>query len=84
MPISDEQVLQIREAFADAEINEQHERKAIIESSVVRPVNSLRDLYATDARRVLGRIRERKEARPKTLGGSAWDNREEDTWIDRL
>lgn len=83
MPITDEQVLQIRAAFADAGINQQNERKAVIESCVVRPVNSLRDLYATDARRVLSLIRQRKEARPK-VGGSAWDNREEETWIDRL
>lgn len=84
MPITDEQVLQIRAAFADAGIDQQNERKAVIESCVVRPVNSLRDLYATDARRVLSLIRQRQQARPKVAGGSAWDNREEETWIDRL
>ena len=83
-PITDGQVAQIRAAFADAGINEQKERKAVIESCVVRPVNSLRDLHATDAHRVLSLIRQRKEARPKIVGGSAWDNREEETWIDRL
>jgi hypothetical protein len=84
MPITDEQVLQIRAAFAAAGITEPNERKAVIESCVVRPVNSLRDLYATDARRVLSLIRQRKEGLPKSAGGSAWDNREEETWIDRL
>ncbi|GAB3572571.1 hypothetical protein GCM10027405_39520 [Arthrobacter alkaliphilus] len=84
MPITDEQIAQIRAAFVDASINEQHERKSVIESCVVRPVTSLRDLYAADAHRVLSLIRQRKEARPKVEGGSAWDNREEETWIDRL
>lgn len=84
MIITEDQVVQIRAAFADAGIDDQDERKAFIESCTARRVNSLRELYASDAQRLLGRIRERKDARPKTLGGSAWDNREEDTWIDRL
>jgi hypothetical protein len=84
MPITDGQIAQIREAFADAGIHEQNERKAVIESCVVRGVSSLRDLYATEAYRVLNLLRQRKDARPKTVGGSAWDNREEDTWIDKL
>lgn len=84
MPITDEQISQIRAAFTDAGINEQSERKAVIESCVVRPVTALRDLYATDAHRVLRLIRQRKEAGPRIVGGSAWDNREEETWIDRL
>lgn len=84
MPITDDQIAQIRAAFADAGISEQNDRKAVIEACMVRPVASLRDLYATDAHRVLSLIRQRKEARPKVVGGSAWDNREEETWIDRL
>lgn len=83
-PITDDQIARIRAAFADAGINEQNDRKAVIKACIVRPVTSLRDLYATEAHRVLGLIRDRKEAEPKTVGGSAWDNREEETWIDRL
>lgn len=84
MPITDDQVAQIRAAFADAGIDDQAERKALVESCLVRPVSSIRELYASEAHRVLGLIRKRKDARPKILGGSAWDNREEDTWLDRL
>lgn len=84
LPITDEQVAQLRAAFAEAGIHEQHERKALIESYVVRKVDSLRDLHATDAHRLLNLLHQRKEAQPKIVGGSAWDNREEETWIDRL
>jgi hypothetical protein len=84
MPITEEQIAQIRASFADAGIHEQNERKKIIESCVVRAVSSLRDLYATDAHRLLNLLRQRRDTRPKTVGGSAWDNREEDTWIDKL
>ncbi|MET3949160.1 hypothetical protein ABIB49_003888 [Arthrobacter sp. UYCu512] len=83
-PITDEQVARIRDAFTDAGIHEQDERKAVIESCVIRSVSSLRDLYATDAYRVLNLLRQRRDALPNTVGGSAWDNREEDTWIDKL
>ncbi|ADX75219.1 hypothetical protein Asphe3_41540 (plasmid) [Pseudarthrobacter phenanthrenivorans Sphe3] len=84
LPITDEQVGQLRAAFAEAGIHEQHERKALIESFMVRPVSSLRDLYATDAHRLLNLLRQRKTVQPKKVGGSAWDNREEETWIDKL
>lgn len=84
MSISHEQVAQIRAAFTDAGIIKQNERKAIIESCVIRPVTSLRDLYATDVARVLRVILQRKDAKPRIAEGSAWDNREEETWIDRL
>ncbi|WP_400160568.1 hypothetical protein [Arthrobacter sp. BPSS-3] len=84
MLITDGQVAQIRAAFAEAGIHEQNERKAVIESCVVRAVSSLRDLYSTDAHRVLNLLRQRRDGRPTTVVGSVWDNREEDTWIDKL
>lgn len=84
LPITDEQVAQIRAAFADISVHEQHQRKALIESYMVRKVNSLRDLHATDAHRLLNLLRQRKVTQPKIVGGSAWDNREEETWIDKL
>lgn len=83
-PIRDEQVAQLRLAFEEAGITDQQERRAIVQSCVLRPVASLRELYATDARRVLKRISEHTSAAPRTAGASAWDTREEDTWIDKL
>lgn len=81
--ITDEQVQKIRDAFAEASIDGMDERKAIIESVTIRPVATIRELLAKDVRPILRRIEQRRNyTGPST--GSAWDNREEDTWIDRM
>jgi len=83
LPIKGEQIQAIRDAFERAGVVSQDDRKALIESVVVREVGSLRELKAVEARRILQRIE--GLARPKsTSTGSAWDDREEDTWIDKL
>lgn len=83
IPIRDVQVQQIRDAFAAAGVDSMDERRAIIESCTVRPVTSIRELLAKDVRPILRRIQERSLP-PKPNSGSAWDNRDEDTWIDKL
>lgn len=83
LPISDAQVRQLRDAFAGAGINSMDERRAIIESCTVRPVTTIRDLLGRDVRLVLRRIKERS-CPSKPGSGSAWDNRDEETWIDKL
>lgn len=82
-PIRQEQVQQIREAFDRAGIAEQGERKALINSVVIREVASLRELHSVEVRRVLTAIEQRSADKPKSKG-SAWADREEDTWIDKL
>lgn len=83
VPIRDAQVQQIRDAFAAAGVDSMDERRAIIESCTVRKVTSIRELLAKDVPKILRRIEERSlPAKPNS--GSAWDNREEDTWIDKL
>ncbi|WP_255767585.1 hypothetical protein [Pseudarthrobacter sulfonivorans] len=83
IPIRDIQVQQLRDAFAAAGIDSMDERRAIIESCTVRRVTTIRDLLAKDVRLVLRRIAERSLP-SKPTSGSAWDNRDEDTWIDKL
>jgi hypothetical protein len=83
LPIRDVQVQQIREAFAAAGIDSMADRRAIIESCTVRKVTSIRELLAKDVPAILRRIEERSlPAKPNS--GSAWDNRDQDTWIDKL
>jgi acyl-CoA reductase-like NAD-dependent aldehyde dehydrogenase len=82
--IRDDQVAAIREAFTSAGIDSQERRKEIAQSCVVRPLASLRELTAAEAHRVLKRIKENSTARPRAIGASDWDLREEDTWIDKL
>jgi DNA polymerase-3 subunit epsilon len=83
LPIKPEQIQLIREAFEKAGVVTQDERKALIESVLVREVASLRELKAVDARRILQRIAGLRSRKPES-SGSAWDNREEETWIDKL
>ena len=82
LPIRDEQVAELREAFASAGITSMEERKAVIESCVLRPVASVRELRARDVRGILDRIR----ARAGNSSGSvtSWSDRTQDTWIDKL
>lgn len=83
LPINERQVQRLREAFAAAGIDSMDDRRAIIESCTIRRVDSIRDLLAKDVRPILRRIQERSLP-AKQISGSAWDNREEDTWIDKL
>lgn len=83
LPIKPEQIQQIRDAFEKAGVASQDDRKALIESVVVREVSSIRELRAVDAPRILQRIEGLRSTKPASLG-SAWDNREEYTWIDKL
>ncbi len=83
VPIRDAQVQHLRDAFAAAGIDSMNERRANIESCSVRRITTIRDLLAKDVRLVHRRIEERSLP-PKPTSGSAWDNRDEDTWIDKL
>lgn len=83
LPITEAQVQQLRDAFAAAGIDSMDDRRAIIASCTIRSVASIRELLAKDVRLVLKRIAERSSA-PKPKTGSAWDNRDEETWIDKL
>lgn len=81
LPIRPEQIAQIREAFDKAGVMEQDERKSLINAVLIRDVASLRELHAVEVRRILQAIEQR--SKPKSTG-SAWNDREEDTWIDKL
>ena len=81
--ITEQQIASIRRAFEEAGISSMEERQQLIESCVVRPVAGLRELQARDVRRILKRISDQQH-RSAPTAGSAWDNRDEDTWIDKL
>lgn len=58
------------------------DRQQAIESAAGRAVESLRALTHEEALRVLSRLGQQPSGGRSS--GSQWDNREEDTWIDRL
>ncbi|MDQ0802169.1 hypothetical protein QF050_003808 [Arthrobacter sp. SLBN-112] len=83
-PITEDQIRSLRDAFAAAGIDSMKDRKDVIESCTFpRLVVNIRELLARDVRPILRRIEERSSNKRPTVG-SAWDNREEDTWIDKL
>ncbi|MBJ2119408.1 hypothetical protein I6N91_00265 [Arthrobacter sp. MSA 4-2] len=83
-PIRDDQMRAIRDQFLAAGIDDQDQRKEIVQSAVIRDVSSLRDLFEHEARRIIERIKATSDAKLSTSGASAWDLRDEDTWIDKL
>lgn len=81
-PIADWQVDLLRKALDARDLTDQDQRREAIETAAGRPVESLRSLTHDEALRVLSRLGETPST--SKAGGSAWEQREEDTWIDRL
>lgn len=81
--IDQEQMRRLTRAFEAAGIVDPAAQKALVRTCVFRPFDSMRDLLAKDVRPILQSI-EAKSQGTKPVTGSAWDNREGDTWIDKL
>lgn len=81
-PVSDWQVNLLRKALDARGLTSMAERRAAIESAAGRDVSSLRALTQEEALRILSRFGQ--EPPKRSSSGSVWDDREEDTWIDRL
>lgn len=81
-PIADWLVNDVRTALTTRGLRSMIERQQAIEAIIERPVESLRSLTRAEALRVLSSLA--STAGPQTDRVSAWDDRDEDTWIDRL
>jgi hypothetical protein len=81
-PIADWLVNDIRAALDARGLTTMTERQQAIESAVERPVESLRSLTRAEALQVLTVLSSVSAAQPSPT--SAWADRNEDTWIDRL
>lgn len=82
-PIQTWQIDQIRNALDVTGITAMTERQTLIEEIVGRPVAALRELHFADVRRLLEELHTRK-APTVASTDSVWDQREGDTWIDRI
>ena len=78
--IAEWQVQQIRTAFAARMTDDMCQRQQFIQSVTGRKVDRIRDLSRVEARRVL----ERLPSQPSGSSRSSWDDRDGETWIDRL
>ncbi len=80
-PIADWLVEQLREALTTRGLTTTAERQHAIEAAAQRPVESLRSLTRSEALRILEQL---GPAPARQAEASAWDTRDEDTWIDQL
>lgn len=80
--LPDWQVTQLRERLDALGVVAMEDRQALVEELAGRPVETLRHLTFAEARKVVEELTRRQATDGAT--GTAWDNREEDTWIDRL
>jgi len=80
--VADWQVSQLRSALDATGLTAMEDRQALVVELLGRSVSSLRDLTSAEARQLAEGFAARKNA--GTQRGSSWDDREEDTWIDRL
>ena len=80
--LADWQVAALRRALDDAGATAMVERQLLIERHAGRPVAALHDLSAVEARTVLEALISQKQS--AVDGPSNWDDRDGDTWIDRL
>jgi DNA polymerase-3 subunit epsilon len=81
-PITGWQVDLLRKALDARGLTTMSERQSAIEVAAGRPVESLRALTHDEGLQVLSRLGQAPTS--GRAGKSAWDDRDEDTWIDRL
>ncbi|WP_232676814.1 hypothetical protein [Nocardioides sp. R-C-SC26] len=72
----------LRKALDARGLDDMTARKAAIDAAVGRPVASLRELTAAEAMGALRVLGEDQAAAQRTR--RTWDDRDEDTWIDRM
>ena len=80
--IADWLVDALREALTARGLTTMSERQQAIEAAAERPVESLRSLTRAEALRILAELSPTSD--DQAGSASSWDNRDEDTWIDRL
>ena len=81
-PIADWQVDMLRKSLDARGLTTMVERQKVIEEVVGRSVESLRALTHEEGLRVLSQLGQAPA--PQSPSKSAWDDRDEDTWIDRI
>jgi DNA polymerase-3 subunit epsilon len=82
--ISTDQRILIREAFGRLEISDAREQFEVVYELTAQRVRSPTELQARHAQVLISGLADRIRAVGIERSGNSWDDREEDTWIDRL
>ncbi|MDQ7880337.1 hypothetical protein Q9R08_20280 [Microbacterium sp. QXD-8] len=84
LPMTGEQRSEIRELFATLDVaTASRQFEVTAELTGVR-ITSVAELDAATAHRLIGALKRRVETSGRLMTGNSWDDREEDTWLDRL
>lgn len=82
--LADWQVTQLRQALDAQGLDSMADRQRVVEELVGRPVASLRELTYAEARALAESLASRRGRPGSGAQRSAWEDRDGDTWIDRL
>lgn len=75
---------EIRQLFGELGVTGAREQFTLVEETIGVRLNSVADLSAADAQRLIPRLQSRVQASARRNTGNSWDDRDEDTWIDKL
>ena len=82
--MTDQQRLEIRSLFGQIGVGDAARQFAITEELTGTRIRSVGELDSATAHRLISGLRLRITDSGKPRTGNAWDDREDDTWIDRL
>ena len=82
--VPDWQIAQLRTGLDGLGLGDGDERQQLVQRLVGRPVSALRDLTYSEARTLGEQIAAMKRESMQRQSRSSWDEREGETWIDRL
>jgi hypothetical protein len=82
--ITPEQRTRVRDAFARLGVTEARAQFEIVYELTAQRVRSPDELQARHAQALVERLADRLRTQNIQRTGNAWDDREDDTWIDKL
>ncbi len=84
LPMTGEQRSEIRELFAALDVATAARQFQVTAELTGVQITSVGELNAVTAQRLIGALKRRVQSSGRVKTGNSWDDREEDTWIDRL
>ncbi|WP_349426542.1 hypothetical protein [Microbacterium sp. LWS13-1.2] len=84
IPMNRAQRSEIRQLFAGLNVATAAQQFEVTAELTGVRITSVHELDAATAHRLIGALKRRAQASGRVTTGNSWDDREEDTWIDRL
>jgi DNA polymerase-3 subunit epsilon len=82
--MTNEQRAQIRGLFGQLGVGDAHTQFEVTEELTGTRIRSVAELDSATAHRLIAGLHRRLANLAKVRSGNSWDDREDDTWIDRL